>query len=133
MPLDSRAKRRSSTGILQPWRPSLPLPLDSPAVVDQADKQESAWTYSGILAVYTPAEQILVTGTWRVAPVLTGTWHDRDVCDRDVAGTAGTRWGLAVARAGSGRLDAAARGRGGLGCGRYGGRELSHALRLCRE
>ena len=80
MPLDSRAKRRSSTGILQPWRPSLPLPLDSPAVVDQADKQESVWTYSGILAVYTPAEQILVTGTWRVAPVLTGTWHDRDVC-----------------------------------------------------
>lgn len=50
MPLDSRSKRGSSIGTLQPWTLSPPSPLDTPGAVDAADRQSGTGSYAGILA-----------------------------------------------------------------------------------
>lgn len=50
MPLDTSSKRRSSVGLLQPWQANAPSPSDSPGVIDPADREQIAWTYSGISA-----------------------------------------------------------------------------------
>jgi hypothetical protein len=76
MPLDTTGKRRSSVGLLQPWQPNIPSPLESPGTIDQADQQQMTWSYSGILAipeVILPAA-VVIFGTWAVEPVLWGLW-----------------------------------------------------------
>jgi hypothetical protein len=52
MPLDTSSKRRSSVGLLQPWQANAPSPSDSPGVIDRADREQIAWTYSGIHAAH---------------------------------------------------------------------------------
>ena len=50
MPLDSSSKRRSSVGIMTTWILTPPSPLDSPGVLDEADRGHGAQVYSGIEA-----------------------------------------------------------------------------------
>lgn len=52
MALDTPSKRRSSVGLLQAWQANAPSPTDSPGVIDRADREQIAWTYSGILAAH---------------------------------------------------------------------------------
>jgi hypothetical protein len=75
MPLDNPGKRRSSVGLLQPWQPNIPSPLESPGAVDQADQQQMAWTYAGILAGAPPPAALAIFGTWAVEPVLDAQWQ----------------------------------------------------------
>jgi hypothetical protein len=50
MPVNTPSKRRSSVNLLSPWQGSPPSPTDTAGVIDQADREHIAWTYSGILA-----------------------------------------------------------------------------------
>jgi len=90
MALDTTSKRRSSIGLLQPWQPNIPSPLSTPGVVDQADQQQMAWTYSGIVAG--PLVPILVcitiAGTFTGVPVLSATWRSAVVMESVLTGTA---------------------------------------------
>lgn len=52
MPLTTASQRRSSVGLLQPWQANAPSPTDSPGVIDRADREQIAWSYSGIPAAH---------------------------------------------------------------------------------
>jgi hypothetical protein len=64
--LDTPSKRRSSVGVLASWLLAPPSPTDTAGVIDQADREHIAWTYSGILAaasggvVSGPARRLLL-------------------------------------------------------------------------
>ena len=45
--LDTRSKRASSVGFLKSWAGALVLP---DGALDQGDRQQISWTYSGVLA-----------------------------------------------------------------------------------
>lgn len=50
MALDTSSKRRSSVSVCQAWQPTPPSPTDSPGTIDRADREHSAFAYSGIAA-----------------------------------------------------------------------------------
>ena len=51
MAVDTRDKRASAVGILLPWHHMLPL---ADTTIDQGDRQQTAWSYRGILAAALP-------------------------------------------------------------------------------
>jgi hypothetical protein len=60
MAVDSAQKRASALNIMCPWRSILPLP----DTIDQADRQQVTFMYSGILAGEQASFAGAVSGSW---------------------------------------------------------------------
>lgn len=77
MALDTAQKRSSAIAISSPWRCRLPIP---DGTIGQADRQQSAYAYSGILAgeaVSPSYETVYTTGyTWIDVQSSGYTWQE---------------------------------------------------------